>query len=96
MALRKFQYSHPGSVFETSTYDYYGRNIEVPSGILCPDCRTPVVYVEDDMTVSRIYHDPTCIQVKLGRGRVVPTRRKKRVEWPLEIDVANARREDES
>lgn len=101
MAMRKFQYSHPSSLFETATYNYNGRNIDVPSAILCPDCRTPVAWVEDDMTVSRVYHDPTCIQVKLGQGQVAPTReepRKRRKEsvWPLEIDIANAKREDDA
>lgn len=75
MAKKKFQYAHPGSLYETATYNYNGQEINVSTIGLCPDCRTPTVWVEDDLTVSRIYHDPTCIQVKLGTGHVAPRRR---------------------
>lgn len=85
MPIRKFQYSHPSSVFEAATYNYNGRKVDVPSAILCPDCRTPTVWVEDDMTVSRIYHDPTCMHVRTGQGEASPfTRRKSGTQLPPE------------
>lgn len=75
-------------------YRHNGREIDVPDDMLCLDCRTPVVWVEDDLTVTRIYHDPTCIQVKLGRGRVAPVRRHRPIDhaWPTEFDITNAER----
>lgn len=75
-------------------YRHKGRVIDVPDEMLCLDCRTPVVWVEDDLTVSRIYHDSTCIQVKLGRGEVAPTGRRKPIDhaWPTELDISNAKR----
>lgn len=89
MSMRKFKNDIQ------AVYRHNGQQIDVPDSMRCPDCRTPVVWVEDDMTVSRIYHDPTCIQVRTGRGEVAPLmRRRKPVVWPTELDIANARRED--
>lgn len=88
MAMRKIKNTHP-------VYRHKGREIDVPDAMLCLDCRTPVVWVEDDLTVSRVYHDPTCIEVRNGRGAVAPTRRRPEPidhAWPTELDITNAER----
>jgi hypothetical protein len=68
----QFKYVRPGPVHETSTYNYNGQQIDVSTVGLCLDCSTPTVWVEDDLTVTRIYHDPSCIQVRMGQGQVTP------------------------
>lgn len=60
------------SLVTKACYSYEGEVLFVNDWERCPDCTTPVVWVEDDMTVSHIYHDAVCIQVKLGKGEVAP------------------------
>lgn len=81
MASNNYQYAFPGSILngDSSVYSYGRVQIEFPHDALCPDCTTPVVWVEDDEPdhpyIGRIYHDPTCRYVREGDGEVAPERR---------------------
>lgn len=90
----QFKYAHPGSLNETATYDYNGQQVDVSTVALCPDCRTPTVWVEDDMTVSRIYHDPTCIHVRTGQGEASPFVSRERPQDAIGYEEHERRRRD--
>lgn len=80
MASNNYQYAFPGSILneDSSVYSYDGIQIEFRCEDLCPDCTTPVVWVEDDELdrpyIGRIYHDATCPSVASGHGEVAPDR----------------------
>lgn len=81
MASNNYHYAFPGSILnrDSSVYSYGRVHIEFHCDDLCPDCTTPVVWVEDDEPhhpcIGRIYHDATCPWVVRGQGEVAPERR---------------------
>lgn len=111
--MKLYRYEHPSTFQDEAVYRYGNTLVEFYTAALCPDCTSPTVWVDElpDGTpyAAEVYHDKTCIQVKLGQGQVAPTREealrrqrkeklRKRIEtvWPLEIDIANAKREDDA
>lgn len=80
MASNNYKYAFSGSVpkGDSSVYSYGKVQIEFRCEDLCPDCTTPVVWVEDDDDdcpyIGRIYHDSTCRFVREGNGEVAPQR----------------------
>lgn len=58
-------------------YLYVGEVLMFEDCERCPDCTTPVVWVEDrdgPPHITKIYHDATCVQVRCGHGEIAPTR----------------------
>lgn len=58
-------------------YLYEGEVLMFEDSERCPDCTTPVVWVEDrdgPARITKVYHDATCTQVRCGQGEVAPTR----------------------
>lgn len=77
-AMRLFTYEHPSTFQDEAVYRYGDSVVEFYTAALCPDCRSPVVWVEEneqgESYAAEVYHDRTCIQVVMGKGKVAPSR----------------------